>query len=125
MAMLTVFISFPRSRVKMGQALPVRLVEAFELLGRAGVSDALVAGEQGGLHALREEALGNAAADHVHDHAAGDGRGGPGAPLEAGELDDAVAWGALVVDDEVGDVDELLAGRVTRGSLLRVGDGAD
>src|SRR6185436_7437393 len=111
MAMLTVFMSsvscflFPRSRidllVQVLQAFAVRLVEAFELLGRAGVPDELVAGEEGGLHALREEALGDAAADHVHDHAAGDGRGGPGAPLEALELEDAVAGGALVVDDEV------------------------
>src|SRR5262245_50054211 len=116
---------FPILFVQMLQALPVRLVEALQLFGRAGVSDELVAGEQGGRLAELEEPFGGAAADHVHDHAAGDGRGGAGAPLEALELDDAVAGGALVVDDEVGDVEELLARGVAGGGLAAVGGGAD
>src|SRR5947207_13919121 len=93
-ALVSLWFSF--LRIQMGEAFAVGLVETVELFGGARVPDELVAGKQGGRLALREEALGGGAADHVHDHAPGDGRGRAGAPFETGELDDAVAGGARV-----------------------------
>src|SRR5512135_695195 len=85
------------SGVEMGEALAISLIKALELLGGAGVAHELMAGQEYRLDAYIEQAGRRLAAHHVHDHGAGDGGSGPGAPLEAFELEYAVAGRALVV----------------------------
>src|SRR5882672_2030354 len=46
------------SLVQMRQAFAIRLVEALQLLGGAGVADELMAGEQGGREALLDQEVG-------------------------------------------------------------------
>ena len=70
-------------------------------------------------------AFGSRAADHIDDHCTGDRGNRSRAPLQAFQFDDAVAWRALVVDDQVCMIDELLAGGVGRLRLLAMCFGYD
>ena len=55
----------------MPQRFAVGLVEVFQGFGGGGIADELVAGEHDGLFAAGDEAFGDFAAEHVHDHGAG------------------------------------------------------
>src|SRR5579872_128659 len=97
------------SFIEVAQAPSIGLVEALELFGGAAVADELMARQQLGLYAARDQALGHLAAQHVDDHGSGDGGDWAGAPLEAIDFEDAIARRAVIVDDNIGDVGEFLA----------------
>src|SRR4029453_4167094 len=89
---------------KMGEALPVSLVKPLELFLGADVALKLMAGQEYRLAAELKKAFGYLAAEHVDDHCARDGGGRPGSPVQACQLDNAIARRALIVEDHVGDI---------------------
>ena len=104
----------------MRQTPPERLIIALQLLLGAGVADKVVAGQHLDPHPFGDQPFGNGTTQHIHDHRAGDGGSGAGAPFQAFDLDDTVALGTVVVQDNVGIDDQLFTGRVTRLGILTV-----
>ena len=93
----------------MFEALAIGLVERFQLLRGAGISHELVAGQQHWFHASRQQRFGGSAAEHIDDGGTSNRGNRAGTPFQALELDEAIARRALVVDDQICEVDELLA----------------
>src|SRR5215468_6831190 len=104
----------------MNEALPVGLVELFQLLGGARAPDELMTRQNGGGKSALQQTLGCGATDHVDDHRASHGGSRAGGPAEARQLQHAVAGRTLVVDDDVCAVDELLGRSVGGLCLLAV-----
>src|SRR5882724_13041374 len=100
------------SLIKMSEALAIGIVEALQLFRGARIADELVARKQFGLNAAREEPLRHFTAKHVENHGAGDGRDRPGAPFEARDLKQAIARRAMIVNHDIGDINQFLAGGV-------------
>src|ERR1700678_2637435 len=103
---------------KVFEALAIGLVERFQLLGSAGVSDELMAGQQHWLDSSRQQGFSSGAADHINNGCSRNRGNRPCAPFQALQLDDAVTRRTLIVDDQIGAIDKLLARRMGRRRLL-------
>src|SRR5271167_1201096 len=109
----------------MPKACTVGFVKRFELILRALVPDELMTWEQHGFVLSFQQQPRRLAAEHVDNHRPRHSRDGAGAPVQTVQLHDAVARRAAIVDDDVGDVDQLLAGGMGRLGLLAMGAGND
>src|SRR5713101_7050323 len=109
--------------VQMLQTLAVGFVERFQLCGGTGVAHKLMTGQHHWFYSLGEQRFGRRAANHVDDHRPGNRGDRPGSPLKPFQLDHTVARRALVVDDQVSAIDELLARRVGRFRLFAMRPG--
>src|ERR1700758_1245946 len=65
------------------EALAMGLIERFQLLGGAGISDELVARQQNRLNAPRQQRFGSGTANHVDNGCASDGGNRAGAPFQS------------------------------------------
>src|ERR1700738_4134170 len=113
------------SFIKASQAFPVGLVKPVQLLGAAAIADELMAREQLRLDATRHQPLRHFATQHVDDHRAGDGRYRAGAPLQSFHFEDAISRRTMIVDDDIGYVDQLLSRGMRRGRTLAMLAGDD
>ena len=107
----------------MPKACSVGFVKRFELILRALVPDELMTGKQHGFVFFFQQQARRFAAEHVDDHRPRHGRDGAGAPVQTIQLHHAIARRAAIVNNDVGEVDQLLAGGMGRLGLLAMGPG--
>src|SRR5262245_24027786 len=96
------------------EALTVRLVKRFQLLGSAGMANKLMARQDHGFYSAFEQSFGCSTADHINDHCARDGRDRSDSPFQPLQFEYAITRRRKIINYQVRAIHKFLTGRVRR-----------